>query len=677
MDRVRLEKRPLNWMVLTGIMLLAAFFRLYRLPVSPRGLSQDEVVNADISLGLLEDGGAPFLAGGYGHEPLFHYLQAGTLILFGDNVMGIRVPAVVAGTLLVAASYALMRRLFTHITAVVTAAGLAFSWWPVVFSRIGIRAITFPLLLVLAIRFFWQGVKLKSGVGARSRVAYSRFVLAGALLGLAFYTYTAALFVIPLVVIWLGYGLLLQRDSLQQHWRGLATVLSIAVVLAAPLLLYLYAHPELTERLEQLNEPLRELRNRNLEPLWQSVGATLGMFSLNGEGRWTYGIPGRPLFDIFSSVLLYLGLVRCAIFITRPQYGLVLIWLLVMLVPSMLTPDAPSTIRAIGALPAVYGMIGIAVDWLWGRVCKLDRAARIGFALALALLFVGNIAWTVRDGFYVWAVHPKVYWLYKTHFADIAQFIDSQAKQKPVIVNEEWIAPLDLDGVRRNLQDDTRQPRWIQAGRVFIWPAGAEEFVIAVPIYSSTDAELWHLFAGDPPVLSTSAYGMEDGRPGVTFYRVQSEPVLTQLLKQSSMERISTPNSSHVLRAPVNFGNEYSLLGYEILGEALPGRELRIVTIWRVMRDAPSAVSVFTHILDANGDLISQDDGFDLWAPALYADDIFAQLHSIDIPANVAAGSYQIQAGMYIPDTEGRLPVTVGEDILADRVWLDAVEVIR
>ncbi|MCJ7737010.1 MAG: hypothetical protein MUQ10_06800, partial [Anaerolineae bacterium] len=356
---------------------------------------------------------------------------------------------------------------------------------------------------------------------------------------------------------------------------------------------------------------------------------------------------------------------------------LMLIWLVVTLVPSMLTPDAPSTIRAVGAIPPVYGMMGVAVDWLWGHVRKWPGPARITFGAALALLLVGNVAWTLRDGFQIWATHPKVYWLYKTHFADIAQFIDNQVGPEPVIVNEEWIAPLDLDGVRRNLQDDTRQPRWIQAGRAFVWPAGADEFAMAVPIYSSTVAELWRLFAGDPPILSTSEYLMEDGRPGVAFYAVQSEPVLTQLLEQSSRGRISTPNSPQVLGAPVNFGDEYALLGYEILGEALSGRELRIVTIWRVVHDAPSAVSIFTHILDANGDLVSQHDGFDLWAPALQVNDIFAQLHSIDMPADVPAGLYQIQVGMYIPGTGTRLSVIVRGDTLADRVWLDIVEVIR
>ena len=80
-----IERRPLmrikrhrnggiRWCLLVGILLLAAFFRLYRMPGLPWGLSQDEVVNANISLGVLAGEGAPFLAGGFlddQHRPFF------------------------------------------------------------------------------------------------------------------------------------------------------------------------------------------------------------------------------------------------------------------------------------------------------------------------------------------------------------------------------------------------------------------------------------------------------------------------------------------------------------------------------------------------------------------------------------------------------------------------------
>jgi len=677
MNEVQPRRHSLYWILLTAIMLLAAFFRLYRLPVMPWGLSQDEVVNADISLSLLEGGHVPFLASGYGHEPLFHYLQAAALVLFGDSAIGIRMPAVIAGMLLIAASYTLIHQWFGRITALATAAGLAVSWWPIIFSRIGIRAVTFPLLFTLAAHFFGQGIKVESERATHSPASYGRFTIAGICLGATFYTYTAANVVLALVPVWLLYGLIFQRTALQKYWRGVMVTLCTAAALAIPLFLYLRAHPELTERLQQLSEPLDELQRGNIAPLWQSTRATLGMFSFDGEGRWTYGIPSRPILGPVSGALFYLGLLLCTASFPRHSCGLMLTWLVVALTPSMLTPDAPSTIRAIGALPAVYGMIGIAIGWLWRNARKHSYVMKIVLATALAILLIVNAAWTLRDGFQTWAAHPSVYWLYKAHFADIAFFLDNQAEPQPSIVYEEWVAPLDINGLRRDLHDDTRQPRWVQAGRAFIWPADATEFTLAVPIYSSTDADIWRLFAGHPPVLATSSYKMEDGRPGVTFYAAKSEPILTQTLERSSMGTILTPDQSHRLTAPVDFGDEYALLGYEVLGDAMPGAELRVVTIWRVAHDAPVDSSTFLHILDANGALVSQHDGFDVWTPALKANDIVVQLHTMEIPPDAAPGSYRIQTGLYLRAQEERLPVLVNGEALSDRVWLDTVEVVQ
>ena len=63
MTEFRRAERPIVWLLVAGILLLAAFFRLYDLRTMPWGLSQDEVGNADISLGLLRGEHAPFLSG--------------------------------------------------------------------------------------------------------------------------------------------------------------------------------------------------------------------------------------------------------------------------------------------------------------------------------------------------------------------------------------------------------------------------------------------------------------------------------------------------------------------------------------------------------------------------------------------------------------------------------------
>jgi predicted membrane-bound mannosyltransferase len=88
-------------LIVTAVLLVAAFFRLYRLRTMPWGLSQDEVLNIDVAT-FVRDGYRPiFFQEGFGHEPLFHYLSAATVTLWGENVTGIRVPAVFCGLLLI------------------------------------------------------------------------------------------------------------------------------------------------------------------------------------------------------------------------------------------------------------------------------------------------------------------------------------------------------------------------------------------------------------------------------------------------------------------------------------------------------------------------------------------------------------------------------------------------
>lgn len=658
------RQRAMVRLAIVGILLFAAFFRLYRLRTMPRGLSQDETVNADISLGVLKGKrGVPFLAEGFGHEPFFHYLQGIAITLFGDNAIGIRMPAVAAGMVLVAVIYTMMRRCLGITAALTTAGSMAVSWWPVIFSRVGVRAITFPLLLTSAVLLLWEGLK---------RRHHLLVILSGLFFGLTCYTYTSARILPGLALAWLGYAALLQRERLRHHWRALLGAALIAALVATPLVLYLNAHPELQERIEQLEGPLTELQRGNPKPIWHASWATLGMFSLSGESRWTYGIPGRPIFGLLIGPLFYLGLLRCVSRLRRPIHGVLGLWLLIGLGPSMITPDAPSSIRAIGALPAAYGLVGLGAGWLWGWVQNRGRSMRTIFLVALPLIGMLHGAWTYQDGFIEWATHEETYWRYKTHFADIADFLDSQPHPQPAVVIEPWIEPVDLDGVRRNLIHDERLPRWSRGGRAFIWPSEAKHFVLALPIFSTAHSEMWKQFAGDPLPIAVSTYHMPDGRPGVTFYKITSQPTLPNALKQASQAPLMLPQSQRAVQAPITFGDQVAFLGYQVPG--ITDDKLRIITFWRALRDSPEALHIFIHLLNADGELVAQHDGLDAWIQSLHRGDIVAQWHSLPLE-NISPGRYRLQAGTYTLSDKDRLPVLMEGEAVADRLWLDTIEV--
>ena len=147
-----------RWYTFAGalVVLIGAAFRLIALHDVPPGLAPDEVVNADIVTAILNGEHALFFRQGYGHEPLYHYFQTPFRVLLGDNVLSIRLPAVYLGLLLIATAMLWIRRDFGTTVGLVAGLGIAISWWPIVFSRIGIRPILEPVLLVVT-AWYWNG----------------------------------------------------------------------------------------------------------------------------------------------------------------------------------------------------------------------------------------------------------------------------------------------------------------------------------------------------------------------------------------------------------------------------------------------------------------------------------------------------------------------------------------
>ena len=145
------------------LLLVAFFFRTHELAGLGLGLEHDEVAEWQIADGIRHGQHALFFQAAYGQEPLFLYLMAGSTALIGDNVIGVRFTAVFVAMLTLAASYRLLRRMFSPTVALVALAGLAIALWPVFWGRVALRAMTLPLLLCLAFDWLWRGLTKDEG----------------------------------------------------------------------------------------------------------------------------------------------------------------------------------------------------------------------------------------------------------------------------------------------------------------------------------------------------------------------------------------------------------------------------------------------------------------------------------------------------------------------------------
>lgn len=618
------QTRPsfLRWA--TAVLLLAACFRLFMLTAVPPGLAQDEILDADIAALIRQGEHAFFFREGYGHEPLYHYWAAPFAPLIGDNALAIRLPSVFLGMLLLAGSLRWAKRHFGWRTAVFTGIGLAINWWPIIFSRIGIRPIAAPLVL-LAVAWFWP----------------KKPWLAGLFLGLSLYTYTPTQLFWAWPLLFTAVLLLAQPTQWRQQLAQTAQLLATAVLVAAPLYLTWRADPSLLQRVDQLAGPLQALQAGDPQPILHALAATLGVFSFTGDPRSTYGLAQRPLFDPFTAVLFYAGLLWLGRRWRNPTHALLLSWLAVGLLPSILTPQSPSLIRLIGALPVVYLLPAIAADAGLTAVAKSSRRRwlqSIGWLVLLSLaLFQAARTW--QTGFVAWpqAVETRLNH-YQATFWQMASHWRTDPVE-PLLVLDPFFEPIDADSLRRSAGQPLAA-RWIEpAGMVY--PAGQTNGRVYLPEYAPLSPTLsaWLNWPAEPLYRSQTA-------PSFAVYPLPDLPPVTPL------------------STAVSFAGLISLQGYEAV--TATDNALYLVSWWQVERPLPADLTIFVHVLDPNGQLISQHDGFDAGPTTLQPGDYFLQLHTLPQPEGPRPWQWQI--GLYTANNGQRLLTTHNQ---ADRFSLE------
>lgn len=652
----------------TLVLVVAAAFRLVALTDIPPGLAQDEVLDADIALFIRQGEHALFFRHGYGHEPLFHYLAVPFQTLLGDNALSIRLLPAFLGILLVAGTLRWARRDYGAVAALVAGIGLAISWWPIIFSRIGIRPILEPVLLIGMI-WYWP---LRSRVLTRQSMFKAAW--AGLFLGLALYSYTAArvMLVLPLVFLvylalrYLGARAKASRQSLESDLStksALRTqaiyafiVLLIGFMLYLPLAITLEKNPDLQQRIDQLEGPLSALRDGDVGPVLQTTMATLGAFSFTGDPRWTYSIPNRPLFDPFTAVVFYAGLLLAVLRWRQPVYAILAFWLGLALLPSALSPDAPSTVRMVGALPVVYLMPGLALSTLYHRFqhapgyISSTRRTVVGSVAAILLvtLLSFNAYRTIRDGFINWPAELETRLRYQSIFKDIAQYRrDNHPGDAPPLVVESFYEPIDHAGLQRNLGHQI-DVRWVQSGAdvggAIVWPASTPPSSLTqifVPEFSPLPVELARL-GGIP---AEPAY-RSPHQPSFAVYELPPQP---QAPLYRAGEEFLLPGGEIIL----------TLDGYQWLDDpensVNEANRLHLATWWEVNSRMPEDMAIFLHLVNEQGEIVAQSDGFDAATAHLRTGDQVIQRHILSLDKSLAPGAYRLLAGIYQRDTGIRL----------------------
>ncbi len=375
------------WPAFTAVILIAFFFRFYRLGDHPLGIFFDPAINGLDAIRLMQRGGPViFFPTNGGREALFMYLLIPFIWLFDTTPLSIRALTATISLLNVALLFAFLYRLplrnatrltphatrnTQHITlkpwlAILGSLALAVSYWHIAISRLGQRPILVPMLSVPLFWFF-----LKGWATGQKRW----FILAGLFMGLEGYTYSAAR-LLPLILI---LALLpeflprLKKGELKSQLINLLIFILTALVIYLPMAWYLVRHPgQFTARsfsvmvwnfLDTPADIVTEIGRNTLR--------VAGFFCCTGSPNPIFGLPDYPGLSLLLTPCLLIGLFGALKNWRHLFDRLVALWWLIGLIPSIIAIEAPHLLRMIVAVVPTAILIALGpiylTNWLISR----------------------------------------------------------------------------------------------------------------------------------------------------------------------------------------------------------------------------------------------------------------------------------------------------------------------
>ena len=660
-----------NAAALALITALAAAFRFWRLADVPPGFHFDEAYEAlEAWRVVTQPGYHPiFFPGNFGVEPMFIYLTSVAFRLFGESPAVMRGVAALVGTLTVPALFGLGREMaltdqrFPMAAAWLAAISLAVMRWHIIFSRVGIEPILVPLFLVLILWAFWRAWRTGR---------WTAWVALGIATGLGVYTYPGGrLLPVVTALLCLG-GLVLvvrrrgvsgaaQTPGRSVFLRGAVVAGAIALLIFAPLAWNFAQHPD--QLLLRSSQIAVGPGGAAAGTPAQNLLATFGMFNVRGDRDPRSNVPGMPAFDLLIGVPFLIGAGLTLWRWKRPVFGGLLLAGLVMLAPTVFSEYAPHFRRAVGVTPVAALLIGLGLAVIVGRPqeqasqdayvpwrvresglepaelsARMDRLRWWGRVLVVVAIVVGSAIYSAVAYFDIWGRANALYYAYDQGLWEIGQYVRGLPADEQVLLSPRPETDMTLAFAWR----DGPAVRRFDGRHAFAVPGGDRP---ATYIIIDHEDDRGRLLLRDlyPDARDAQTFLDRNGRLYAQAFRVENPGKLAR--------KPQTPVSA---RWP-----GISLVGYDINKTTFqPGQKVYLQLWWRA--DAPPATdwTVFTHVLGP-----AKLDGSTVWAGldgqpgqgsaptrTWAAGDLILDEYQIQLPAEMPAGEYQIEVGLYDPN---------------------------
>ena len=663
------------------ILLLALALRTYRLTEIPPGLTHDEANHGREAIEILDGVLRYYFPLNYGSEPLYSYVVAGSMALLGEGLFALRIVNVLSGLAALAAMTIWIKQAFDRSTALITAALIAVSFWPLASSRESLRAGMLPLFMVTAVWFFWQIIFSGQSITGQSarppHAPRSHRRLAWMILGfslsivITLHIYLAARVAWVLFPTFLIYLAVLHRSTFRDSWRPVVIGLIIAGMLSIPMFVFLANNPESQTRLSMLGSTFQQVSSGNWGPLVQNTAKALLAFVWPGYGDQflAYNIPGRPVLDLISAVFFILGILITLRRWKQPAYAFILLWFMIGIIPSLVTGPTANTTRNLAALPVVYlfPALGIVTSLrLLSQRFKVSHRIVITTGTAILLLLVGWI--TIRDYFIRWGESPEVRTAYQHTLLEELAFLDQvHTNDSPIVLSTVYPGPAHDPSVALVIAGPrSEQIRWVDARTALVIPQEANARAL---IPSSTPPHL----AFDPYLrpLDTIALRSTDLDPNFTYYEIDATPLTSSIASDIG----------------ANFGGAILLEQAQWLApQVIPGNTAELMTRWRVIDPAkagpvhPPAYTTdavfFVHILNEDEEILTQSDSLKAPSWGWQSGDTILQVHAVSVPAGAEPGSYSTVIGIYDQPTGRRLTL-LGEEAPATTIQIPPLHVAQ
>jgi hypothetical protein len=414
----------------------------------------------------------------------------------------------------------------------------------------------------------------------------------------------------------------------------------VSLVTAVPLLLFFAQYPYFfVFRIAYVaNKGKGAVEGRAWLTWLLNIGRTVrGLFWL-GETHLRHNLPGRPYLDWGQAVTFTTGVIVTVRRKLQPRAVFLLLWLIVMLLPTIMSGDAPHFGRMTGVAPVIAILIGVGMYYVSRIMCQVSRLIDDRLQMAFYVLLIGlSTFFTTRDYFGRYAAHPQIETDFYLADWNLGQYAAAQSPDTSLFLTP---TQEEMATIYFALAGDVNRMGSF-AGTGLLIPLGPPQTPTLYLIRPSQTNRLADLLQ----VLPDLIIGEE---------RDNYIPALLPADAPRPQPQYPVTHSWNDLSGK---GQIY-LLGWS---EDENEQELIVTLFWQAGAEMARDYTAFVHLLGVDGQPIAQldrpPDGYPTsdWQPG----EVIIDQYVIQLPADLPVGAYHLQTGFYYLPTLERLGTAV------------------